>query len=274
MLTNPEWFTSFYHKDEGQYLYAVKVGDITSFNDGDVCNAAVVDRVLSSAVDPPICVDIGVDKGWWSTFCLTRSSTAEVYAFEPNPVSVKELEQTFSTQPRFHLIPKAVSNTDDGIPFVVDGPQSNSRDGTTPFRVHSTRLDFLFDTHPRVHLMKIDTEGHEWAILNAIAPHLPKIDCLIFEFTPRWYGASEGAAVENSISMLELVMKEYPYIYTLSRRGLPILHQIESEDEIYPFVLHNIQYQTDIVCSRVPIELPPFTAPFLAPQDPPTKIGS
>lgn len=263
----PPWYHLHFHKDENNWLYAVKAADdLVSWNDGDVCNAAVTELVLkSSTAAPPICVDIGVDEGWWSTFCLGQSANVKVYAFEPNPVSVEKLRTRFTLEPRIEIIPKAVSNTDEGIPFVLDGPQSNSR-AETDSRVPSTRLDFLFERHARVDLMKIDTEGHEFAILSAIAPHFKAIGTLIFEFTPRWYGASPSEATERSISMLERVIQEFPYMYTFSRRGPPQLTQIESEDDIYPFVIQNYQCQTDIVCSRVALELPPFEQ-LSPPQD-------
>jgi len=264
-MPNPDWFHLYFHKDENSWLYAVHAGNnLISWNDGDVCNAAVTEQVLQS-FNKPICVDIGVDEGWWSSFCLNKNSTAQLYAFEPNPISVKKLYERFTGEPRIRIIPKGVSNTDEGIPLILDGSQSNSRKETET-RVLSTRLDFVFEEHPRIHILKIDTEGHEFVILNSLAPYLANIDTIIFEFTPRWYGTSRGECIERSIHILEMLNKEFKFMCTLSRRGVPVLSPIETEDGIYPFVIQNYLTQTDIVCSRSKLQLPPFEA--LSPPHP------
>jgi hypothetical protein len=150
----PEWLITYEHPNEGA-LAAVRVRagseDIISFNDGDACNAACTERILAAAAaasPQPICVDIGVDRGWWSAFCLQSAPTARVYAFEPNPKSFAALQGRFAAAiqaDRFTLVPKAVSNSATTLPLWLDGGCSHSRVGdstTSPTMVETTTLDF------------------------------------------------------------------------------------------------------------------------------------
>lgn len=256
----PEWFTTYHHPNEGP-LAAVRVRagteEIVSFNDGDVCNAACTDLVLSASPSP-ICVDIGVDRGWWSAFCLERSPAARVYAFEPNPTSFQALQEQFAkaiAAGRLTLVPKAVSSSAATLPLWLDGGCSHSRAGNSsaaPTTVETTTLDFLFDAHPRIDLLKMDTEGHEWTIFQGLAPHLGKIGALIFEYSVFWYGSTREECLSRSYEMLTRVMAEFPYVYTFSRRGAPKLTRIESPDDVFHLVnvFYTRHFQTDILATR------------------------
>ena len=261
----PGWFTVYQHPNEGP-LAAVRIGDLISFNDGDVCNAACTERLLAAGV-APICVDIGVDKGWWSTFCLAHAPTAHVYAFEPNPISFPALKEHFAeaiAAGRLTLVPKAVSSSATTLPLWLDGGCSHSRGGsgggsgpTEPTVVETTTLDFLFEAHPRIDLLKMDTEGHELTILKGLAPHLGKIGSLIFEFTVYWYGTTKAECMSRSYEMLERIMAEFPYVYTFSRRGPPVLTRIESVEDVHQLVhaWYNHHFQTDILATRAQLTL-------------------
>jgi len=154
----PEWLIIYEHPNEGP-LTAVRVRagseDIISFNDGDACNAACTQRILSAAAaagPQPICVDIGVDRGWWSAFCLQSAPTSRVYAFEPNPRSFAALQERFAAAiqaGRLTLIPKAVSSSATTIPLWLDEGCSHSRGSSgssseVPSMVETTTLDFIY----------------------------------------------------------------------------------------------------------------------------------
>jgi FkbM family methyltransferase len=233
------------------------VGDLVSFNDGDVCNAACTEQLLAAAPQP-ICVDIGVDRGWWSAFCLERSPAARVYAFEPNPLSFTALQERFAAEiqaGRLTLVPKAVSSSATTIPLWLEEGCSHSRTGSSsaaPTTVETTTLDFLFDAHPRIDLLKMDTEGHEWTIFQGLAPHLGKIGALIFECSVFWYGSTREQCLSRTYEMLGRVMAEFPYVYTFSRRGLPVLTRIESSDDLFHllYMWYTRHFQTDILATR------------------------
>lgn len=254
---------------------AIRVRGIVSFNDGDVCNAACMERLLAGAeataaavgsTTKPICVDIGVDRGWWSAFCLTYAPSAHVYAFEPNPLSFSALQTQFATDisgGRLTLIPKAVSaSTTTTLPLWLDGGCSHSREAVAaataakPTIVSTTTLDFLFDQHPRISCMKIDTEGHEYSIFKCLTPHLARVDTLLFECTANWYGTTPQECLSRTYEMLCSVLTEFPYVYTLSRRGPPTLMRIESEEHAFQLVhqWYINKFQTDILATRTTLE--------------------
>jgi FkbM family methyltransferase len=266
----PDWLTVYPHPTEGP-LFAVRVGDIVSWNDGDVCNAACTERLLAKGTDEavasaekPICVDIGVDHGWWSAFCLNRCPAASLYAFEPNPKSLEALQTKFAAEAaagRLTLVPKAVSDAVTTIPLVLDGGCSHSRSGieTRPdmpsCTVETTTLDFLFEAHPRIDLMKIDTEGHEYAIFKGLRGKLDRVGAMIFEFSPYWYGETRAECLGRSYEMLEAVFETFPYVYTLSRRGFPkplLIPSLEVAAELMQSN-YNGHAQTDILASRTPL---------------------
>jgi FkbM family methyltransferase len=250
-MSRPNWLVNHYHEAEQQDLSGVKVRDILSINDGDVCNASVT-QVLLNRYDAPVCVDIGGDVGWWSTFCLEQSTTAKLYTFEPNPISFNALKARFEKEPRIELFKRAVSDKEGELLFSFDGPQSNSREGGIE-PVKTTTLDFI----PKINILKIDTEGHEVSILNALKSRFSDIDSIIFEFTPYWYGSSEDECIERSLQLLRDLASSYKYMYTLSRRGNPIIEHIDDDDYIFQYTIwsYKNRFQSDIVCSRTPITL-------------------
>jgi FkbM family methyltransferase len=262
MNTPPEWLTVYAHPTEGELL-AVRVGDIVSWNDGDVCNAACMERLLAASANAkPICVDIGVDQGWWSAFCLTRCPAASLYAFEPNPRSLEALQTKFAAEVaagRLTLVPKAVSDAVTTIPLFLDGGCSHSRAEARPdmpsCTVETTTLDFLFEAHPRIDLMKIDTEGHEYAIFKGLCGKLDKVGAMIFEFSPYWYGDTRAECLGRSYEILEAVLEEFPYVYTLSRRGNPSPLLIPSLEIAVEMLQSNYNghAQTDILACRTPL---------------------
>ena len=109
--------------------YGVSVRHIVSGNDGDVCIASVTEALLENKVNP-LCVDIGVDQGWWSFFVVDKNSTAKVLAFEPNPISYNNLVPYLTNEPRIELHNVAISNKKGTLPFILEEGQSHSRDAT------------------------------------------------------------------------------------------------------------------------------------------------
>ncbi len=254
-MPHPEWLTIYNHPNEGP-LSAVQIGGLVSYNDGDVCNAACIDYILKTVFlgSAPICVDIGVDKGWWSKFCLQQSPNCQIYAFEPNPISFHALQGEFQGEPRMTLFQKAISQETTQIPLLLDGENSNSRGTEGATMVDTTTLDFLFEKHGQLDIVKIDTEGHEWTIFQSLQGQFPRIHTLLFEFSVYWYGETKAERIERRCKMLLAVLQEYPYVYSLSRRGDPSPQRIESEDDAIQFVYdsYHQHLQTDILGTRIP----------------------
>lgn len=248
------WITTV--EEAGVKREAVKIGDVISANDGDVSISMVTYELLSKNMDIPVCVDIGVDKGWWSQFCIAVHPGAIVHAYEPNPISYRALATKFAQEPNITLYNRAVSDSSGSMPLHLDEGQSHSRDLSGGVLVEKVTLDNLFEKVERVFLMKIDTEGHEPQVFRGLDQYFDRIDNIIFEFTTHWYGNTKTAMKINSGKLLTNISESYPYLYILSRRGPVKAFGPIEKGTIYDHVifLNEIHLQVDILASRRPLE--------------------
>jgi len=230
----------------------IKVRHITSGNDGDVCNSYVTYHLLKGN-SPKYCIDIGVDEGWWSFFAASVNSNCTIDSFEPNPISYAALLPHLVNDMQIRLHNKAISDSHGTLPFTIEGGQSHSR-GSSTLLVPCIRLDsFLQRT---VSLIKIDTEGHDLAILHSLHPYLHTIEAIIFECSVFWYGTTRDECIQRTTEELSLLHKEYSHMYMLSRRG-PIQVYILPFDDIASTVelFYDDHLQVDIVVCRKELDL-------------------
>lgn len=238
-------------EDETDARYGVKTHDIISGNDGDICNSFVTMILLTSNPEPKYVIDIGADEGWWSFFCLDWDSTIQIDAFEPNPLSYKKLASTLKEYPTFNLHNVAISDKEGELSLCLEGGQTHSREEVSDCIVSCKPL-MNYVGEKIVDVMKIDVEGHELKILESIHPYLKQFKSIIFEFTVNWYGTTRDECINKSIQELLFLKEHYKYMYSLSRRGDPIVTEL-LEDEIAPLVIkwYTNQHQTDIlVCNE------------------------
>jgi FkbM family methyltransferase len=243
MSDNPTWLTII--ESETDPRYGVQVRHIKSGNDGDISIAAITELLLINKKNP-ICIDIGVDEGWWSFFVLDINPTSTVTSFEPNILSYNALFPYIENEPRIKLHNIAISDKEGTIPFIKDKGQSHSRDENTTERVICKPIGSYIEGK-YIDLMKIDTEGHEFYILKTLRPYLSSIESIIFEFSPYWY--KDLTIVEAELQHL---LTEYPKMFWLSRRGQPTLTPIKKED-ISSFISESmiIHMACDILVSRI-----------------------
>ena len=226
-------------------------GSNISANDGDICIAFITYDILQKRKNP-YCLDIGADICWWSIFCCEHFPLTRVDAFEPAPISTEFLSELTIKYPNITLHNKAISNIKGFLSLTTDGACSNTRsDGG--ILVESITLDSFLEASEKVDLIKIDTEGHELQILETLTKYSEKLDSIIFEFTPHWYGEELYETLEKTLSILNTLINTLPYIYIVSRRGPPILKLLESE-ELAPFTRHAFQtkYQCDLLFTKEP----------------------
>lgn len=119
-------------------------------------------------------LDIGANIGIYTYFI--RKYSRFCYAFEPNPVSIQQLENTFSRNVR--VIPFCLSNkagivdlcvpyTDKKMLYSLGSIETENRLKNLPcktIRVKSKRLDDF--PCSSIGFIKIDVEGHELAVLE------------------------------------------------------------------------------------------------------------
>jgi len=239
-----KWITVI--NDDNYRRLGVKIRNIISGNDGDVGIAYITEMILKTKISP-ICVDIGVDQGWWTFFVNDTNENAKILSFEPNPISYSSLLTLIKNDPRITLYNIAISNHDGALPFVVSSGNSHSRNPDSTLSVKCKQIDSYIE-NKYIDIMKIDTEGHEIHILQSLRKHYHKIETIIFEFTSYWYKDIEEARQE-----LLYILKVYPHVYYINRVGPPEYTDItkESLDE---FMEINMTIQYDILATRLVFE--------------------
>lgn len=244
------WITKYEHPEDPRFGVVYR-GDRISANDGDTCISCITADLLKGRVNP-YCLDIGADECWWAIFCCEQNRSARVEAFEAKPAKAEFVTVLQKDYPGIRFHNKAVSNQNGVLYFTFDGSDTHSR-GTEGQAVECTTLDFLLEKEPKIDLIKIDTEGHEIAILENLFPSIDKIDALIFEFTLHWYGDTWEKAFEASYGLLNCYMENFPFVYALSRRGKCNLSQIQKEEFLnFMETCFQQKLQYDLFFSRTP----------------------
>ena len=145
-------------------------------------------------IKEPVIFDIGANKGQTIHFFLKLFPGAVIYAFEPNCRLYKKLTLKYGHLPNVHLINKGVSNQNGSLAFKETAMDETSTFeefnygsgylkmkskvlGIKPenmvvdiYEVDVIKLsDFIVDKRiQHIHVMKIDTEGHELKCLQGL----------------------------------------------------------------------------------------------------------
>lgn len=152
-------------------------------------------------IETQLCViDVGAHEGQISKKIKELNPSAIIYAFEPHPNTFKELESV-ALKFDFYAINKACS---DEIGCIKLYDFSNKEHGTqhaslyldviekihdgnsTAWDIEVTTLDTFINKLglAKIHLLKIDTEGHDYRVLLGAKQsiHEGKVDIIQFEF--------------------------------------------------------------------------------------------
>jgi FkbM family methyltransferase len=123
-----------------------------------------------------IVLDIGASSGTFTNYALDQGASHS-YAVEPFPRSLNNMRSTFGKDNRVTIIDKAISDTSGKKTFYMGSDNSTmgslykQEDKFKPIlEVDAITLDELFEIYklPQIDLMKIDTEGSEYAIMDSI----------------------------------------------------------------------------------------------------------
>lgn len=150
-----------------------------------------------------VALDVGADVGEWTSALENRLSakcaSSRIYAFEPVASTRLLLEKNLGqgAHASVTVVPAGLSNVAGaGLMFVVDdGAGTNSLHAGD--RPPNRTAEVVMDTVDRfcaqqkidhVDLMKIDTEGHDFAVLEGSLGMLGRsaIDVVQFEYNHRW----------------------------------------------------------------------------------------
>lgn len=196
----PDFFDVFvrYFLGKGDYPYAVKLrtplGIIspTLFSYYDMLTVNEIFCRLDYGTDnnAKVVVDLGSNIGISALYFLTRNKESRCYLFEPVPENIKKLSDNLKKySDRYFLSEVAVSNENGIKKFGTDkfgrcGGLLREADNYIDVKcvnVNDVLKDILAKENC-IDILKIDTEGNELDILNAIEKSiLPKIKLIFFE---------------------------------------------------------------------------------------------
>lgn len=177
---------------------------------GHICNlklkrrfcrrsGAAFDTVLAQTGAGDLCIDLGANIGTYTN--LMAASGADVIGFEPDPDTFEVLKRNTATVQNITLYQKAVGAKAETLTlrrsphWDPENPIKNSM-GSSIVRDHAGMSDknavtfevvdfpdFLRQLDRDVRILKMDIEGAEWDLLEALLddPVLGRIDCLFVE---------------------------------------------------------------------------------------------
>jgi FkbM family methyltransferase len=138
-------------------------------------------------------LDVGAHAALYSIIVAKQNLCAEVYAFEPDPVSRAQLQANLMLNgvlDEVQVVPAAVSNQAGTVTFhrAEDLRRGESRldlggddqpDIANSFSVEAVRLDARFDLQEAFVALKIDIEGHELQALEGMVRLLTQNHCVL-----------------------------------------------------------------------------------------------
>jgi len=165
-----------------------------------------------------VLVDVGANHGAYARLLRKLAPTAQIIAFEPHPSTFARLRDLMTDIPSVRLIDQAVGDTIGQLTLYdfrsSDGSTQASlseaavglySDDIVEYAVDCTTIDdFMAATGiDRIDFLKIDTEGHDLAVLKGARNALRerKIGMIQFEFIPA--NIATGATMRGFFEVLE-----------------------------------------------------------------------
>jgi FkbM family methyltransferase len=150
----------------------------------------------------PVIFDVGANVGMWAARALTGlAAGSKVYAFEPGPEAFRVL----SANPAIHAANFALGEAEARVPFYVAQDsliaETNSLHKRRAGAYYGLRQSIFGEVDVRrgdeysrsrgigrIHFLKIDTEGHELAVLKGFSGMFEnrQIDYVQFEYGSTW----------------------------------------------------------------------------------------
>ena len=162
-----------------------------SSHDMSTVNEIFCREDYAAGQDLGVAVDVGSNIGISAIYFLTRNRTSRVYLFEPDPRNVSRLRANLSAyEGRFALEQVAVGTCEGDASFAVEptGRYGSllggaERDSITVRVKPIVRLlEHILAKEGKIDVLKIDTEGTECELVEAIPPHvLEHISTIYYE---------------------------------------------------------------------------------------------
>ncbi len=204
-----------------------------------------------------IMVDIGAHIGSETVLLGSKLASGRVYSFEPTPAILPHLKANISIN---NLIDKvtvesmAISDHNGYTKFYLSTESEvnslHKHKGSKEISIQTITLDKYASVHDiqHVNLLKIDVEGHEYAVIRGSKSLLTKhkIDVIVFEVNDQ-----SGSCYQDNLKTREL-LSSYGYkLYLVSQDGKLTkyvhCHQVHNCIAISPKIkssrMKNIRYE-------------------------------
>ncbi|MHC4191165.1 MAG: FkbM family methyltransferase [Planctomycetota bacterium] len=167
----------------------------------------LVSRLRKHNIFPRTVLDVGANVGQYAVAAAKLFSNVQVYSFEPEPDSIKQLRKNTSSFDNIKIIPIAIGDSIGEIDFQVNTyrqassilPLSSARRKAFPsakvcetIKVELSTLDNALAgiELQRPILLKLDVQGYESKVLFGASEILKKVDYVLVEtcFEPLYEG--------------------------------------------------------------------------------------
>ncbi len=168
---------------------------------------------FNSEKDSPLIIDIGAHIGISVLYFKSIYPNSKILAFEPNPISFEILNENVESNSleNVELFNTAIS-TNDGITklYIDNGEHEwhsnssllenswNGKEKTKPIEVKCSKLNNYLQGTEVIDMLKIDTEGSEYSILNSNKEILRKVLNICVEYHP-----VKGSKISRILSILQ-----------------------------------------------------------------------
>jgi FkbM family methyltransferase len=166
-------------------------------------NLQLTHALASAGINPDTILDVGAHRGEFAIAALTTYPKARVHAFEPLPLPFQTLQRLHKKYPNLTPHQAALSNQRAECEIrITSATQSSSLLPLHPN--HTTAYPHIFETGATHNttavplseiwdslncagsvLLKIDTQGTEFQILQGALPHFPNIHHILIETATR-----------------------------------------------------------------------------------------
>ncbi|MGB1139856.1 MAG: FkbM family methyltransferase [Halioglobus sp.] len=190
--------------------------------------------LLSLLRQGDVFVDVGANIGYFSLLAAARvGEEGAVIAIEPDPENCRLLRQSLKHNglaSRVQLVEGALSDADGAGELYLSednlGDHQIYSDGTGRSAVSIALYngsDLLAPLTPRIDVMKVDTQGSEWQVMQGIAPLLERQDTtphIMIELTP-FSLAQAGSSGRELIELLDALCESMWIIDHVEHRLVP-----------------------------------------------------
>lgn len=179
---------------------------------------ALIEEAISAFPDakPFRAWDVGANLGEWTDLVLATAArqkrTAKILMFEPTPTAFKSLSEKYVSNAAVEVEQVALSSKAGTAAFEVVGSHAGTNSlnvtGAAAGSTISVALKSGAEVHAaagggEVHLIKIDTEGHDLEVLRGLEALLEARSVAIVQFEYNWRWLVNGSSLRAALLLAE-----------------------------------------------------------------------